>query len=321
MVSTNKHSVFIAVAFFILINNAMANSFSGLSTHDQNPLLIPYWVPQTIAPQSHNGFQFSSSLFITNTLHKENKINELLIIDAETYRLDLNFQYQIEHWNYQIQVPIISTSGGFLDDIIIDWHDFFGLPQGQRLSHVKDDVHFQYQTNSNDKINTRDSYDGIGDISFIASYPLKQSDSHRFDIGFGINLPSSQSNVLISNQKIDSSVWLSYFSYDMPYFATLGIINHGNDGIFEDQLKSHSVFAQTGFEFLLSENYDAQIQFDYHSAFIDTNTKALSNSLQIQIGLRLKQIDSANVSLFFSEDIKVESAPDITFGAQIDWHL
>ena len=299
----------------------VANAYSGLPTHDQNPLLIPYWIPHTIASNGQTGLQISSSLFITNTLHDETSLNETLVIDAETYRVDINLQYEISKWVYHVQIPLISSSGGFMDDFIIKWHDNFGLPQGHRLQHPIDQINIQYNHDGIESINTQENYNGVGDLSFALTHPLFSNTNEDLNIGIGVNLPTGDNHTLISNNKIDSSVWISYLPKTGSYFFTFGLTKPGNGGVLKNQLKSSVIFTQAGIEFSFFENMNIQLQLDYHSSFIKTETDTLGDSLQMQFGLGLSHFKSTHIQLFFSEDILVNSAPDITFGLKIDWGL
>lgn len=319
-VFTHKFNyLLITVSLLFVCKLSIVVAYSGLATHDQNPLLIPYWIPHTLEANGRNGLQVSSSLFISNTLHDENNSNETLIIDAETYRFDLNFQYEVSDWLYHAQIPLISSSGGFLDGFIIKWHDTFGLAQGGRLQHPNEQLNIQYQRHNSQLINTQYSYDGIGDISLVIVRPLSFGLESAWNIGLGVNLPTGNNNKLISNDKIDRSVWLSYNPSSTPIFITLGAIQPGNGGVFKNTLKSSVFFSQVGFAIPINDRIKGQLQIDYHSAFIESNTDALGDSLQIQVGLHFSHLKSADIQLFFSEDIWVRSTPDITFGLQLDW--
>jgi len=300
-------------------HSAVAELYSGLATHDQNPLLIPYWIPHTLAPMGKSGVQISTAFFLTNTLHDETKSNETLIIDAETYRFDINLQYEVNQWLYHIQIPLISSNGGFMDNFIIKWHDAFSLPQGYRLNHNNDQLNLQYQVNNDSIIDTQQSYAGIGDISLAASHPFYRTKMATWAFGFGLNIPTGNNNELLSNQGIDSALWLSYLSDKKPIFLTLGIIKHANSGFLKTRLNSSVVFIQTGLEAPLSQDFNVMLQLDYHSKLIDSATDALGQSLQVQLGLNLINTQPYQLKLFFSEDILVGSAPDITFGLQLDW--
>lgn len=320
MVFTNK-SILRSVATLLLFfsHAVVAEFYSGLATHDQNPLLIPYWIPHTIAATGKSGIQISTSFFLSNTLHDEAKNNERLIIDSETYRLDLNLQYEIAEWVYHVQIPILSTNSGFMDETIINWHDALSLPQGNRLNYNNDQLNIQYQINNEIIIDSQQAYSGIGDISLASVRPFYSNSGATWMLGLGLNIPSGSNNVLISNQSIDGSIWLSYLSENKPVFLTFGLIKHGNNGFLKNRLKSSVTFVQSGFEIPLSTYINAQLQLDYHSKLINSNTDALGQSLQVQIGLNFTQNQFGNLQLFFSEDILVGSAPDITFGLQLDW--
>jgi len=322
MVFTNKIILPSVTALsFFFSHSAVAELYSGLATHDQNPLLIPYWIPHTLVPTGKSDVQVSTAFFLSNTLHDEIKNNETLIIDAETYRFDINLQYEANQWLYHIQIPLISSNGGFMDEFIIKWHDAFSLPQGYRLNHNNDQLNLQYQINNESIIYAQQSYSGIGDISFAASHPFYSTKTVTWAVGFGLNIPTGNNNELLSNQGVDSALWVSYLSEKKPTFLTFGIIKHANSGFLKTRLNSSIIFLQTGLEAPLSQNFNVMLQLDYHSELIDSATDALGQSLQVQLGLNLTNTEPYHLKLFFSEDILVGSAPDITFGLQLDWSL
>lgn len=322
MVFTINVILRLAASLLLFFSHSVAAElYSGLATRDQNPLLIPYWIPHTVAATGKSGVQISTSFFISNTLHDEAKNNERLIIDSETYRFDLNLQYEIADWVYHVQIPVIASNGGFMDDVIIKWHNALSLPQGNRLNYNSDKINIQYQTNNEMLIDTQQAYSGIGDISLSSIRPFYSDEDMTWTLGLGLNIPSGNNNVLISNQRVDGSIWLSYFSENKPIFLTLGIIKHGNSGYLKNRLRSSVIFVQSGLEIPVSAYFDAQLQLDYHSKFINSNTDALGQSLQVQFGINIIQGMLKNLQLFFSEDILVGSAPDITFGLQLDWRL
>lgn len=302
-----------------------AEPFSGLPTHDQNPLLTPYWIPHTLQQHNDQGLKASTALFITNTLHIKNNAQESLIIDSESYHLDINLQYQFEHWLLSAQIPLIASSRGFLDSTIIDWHDFFQLPQGDRLSQANNQHHYHYQVNGETIVNQQDTFSGIGDISLALSQPIKELNNGQWIINFGINLPSeSGDNSLISNGRLDSAIWLSYHSHKQPtlnYYITLGNSQIGDGGPLKGLVKNSIWFAQGGLAYRFSKQYQALFQLDYHQSLLkQTNTDVLGDSLQMQLGLKINDVWEANqLTLFFSEDISVGSAPDISLSALLQF--
>ena len=86
---TIKCKTLILFAWLALLANSyhVAASAIGLPTRDQNPILQPYYLP-TLGFASQPGWQYSNSLFITNTFQTESVNSETLVIDAESYRLE-----------------------------------------------------------------------------------------------------------------------------------------------------------------------------------------------------------------------------------------
>jgi hypothetical protein len=93
----------------------------------------------------------------------------------------------------------------------------------------------------------------------------------------------------------------------------------GDDGNLQGLLVDKIWVAQLGTQYRFTDGLAGTVQLDWHSQIIDdSDLTALGDSLQIQLGLGfLELIDNHRLDLFFSEDIKVESAPDISFGLRL----
>ena len=87
----------------------------------------------------------------------------------------------------------------------------------------------------------------------------------------------------------------------------------------KELVKDRIWLSQLGTEYDFNENISAILQFDLHTATLEnTQLRAFGNSLQMQIALQFRNwIPNHAIDLFFSEDILIESAPDITFGLRV----
>jgi hypothetical protein len=106
---------------------------------------------------------------------------------------------------------------------------------------------------------------------------------------------------------------------EMSIYGLFGVSFPGDDGNLQGLLVDEIWVAQLGTQYFFNDGIAGTVQLDWHSAVIDdSDLKAFGDSLQIQLGLGfLKLFDDHRLDLFFSEDIKVESAPDITFGLRL----
>jgi hypothetical protein len=106
---------------------------------------------------------------------------------------------------------------------------------------------------------------------------------------------------------------------ELTLYGLLGISFPGDDGNLQGLLVDEIWVAQLGTQYFFNDGIAGTVQLDWHSRIIDdSDLTAFGDSLQIQLGLGfLKLIDKHRLDLFFSEDIKVESAPDISFGIRL----
>ena len=150
------------IAFFSFSDSAMAGV--GLATRDLNPVLQPIYLPTQAPVSQDNGWRIDHSFYITNTLQEESESGESLVIDAENYRYELGFSYRRDQWLAQVNIPFVANSGGGLDGLIDGWHDFFGLPEGDRDKFPKDELNIEYQRDGIEQFSLDSDTSGLGDL-------------------------------------------------------------------------------------------------------------------------------------------------------------
>lgn len=293
----------------------------GLNTRDQNPMFQAYYLPG-IDLNSNQGWQVSHSVYLTNAFQNNQQGNETLILDVENYRYDFSIAYQKNKWRLSTTVPLIFNEGGSFDDAIEDWHDFFGLPQGGRTSRPHNQLDIIYTRDGQTFFSQTQATNDIGDIAVSLSYSLTNSDKNLSAISFAIDLPTGSEKNISGNDAVDVALWLSQAyraSKLTSVYGLFGVSLPGQGGQLERLQESAVWVGQIGLEHQLYPDWSAILQFDAHTAFIEgSQLRALGNSFQVQIGLRVKQItEDHDIDLFFSEDILVGSAPDITIGFRL----
>jgi len=318
----NRKLLFVSVWLVLLAdyNHATATTI-GLPTRDQNPMLQAYYLP-SMGFSSQPGWQYSHSLFITNTFQTETINNETLVIDAENYRYDFAIAYQQNNWRLNTKIPLIFNQGGSLDGLIEDWHDFFGLPEGGRKSNPDDQLNIEYIKNGGAIFLQNKADNDIGDIEVSLSYQLAGDERRSTELSVGIELPTGSVDTNSGNAATDVAIWLSHQRAATDLTNLYGLIAYsrlGEGGQLGEQLNAGTWVAQLGAEHAFSPGITGILQLDIHSALIkDSALTAFGNSLQVQLGLQFKDlIKNHNLDMFFSEDILVDSAPDITFGVRV----
>lgn len=323
MVFTTKlRTVVIGVGLlFPLAFHSISARATGLSTRDQNPMFQSYYLP-TNSAETQAGWNVSQSVFITNTFQSQTVGTETLIIDAENYRYDLSIAYQQNAWRAAATIPFYSTQSGSLDSAIEDWHDFFGLPQNGRSSNPKNQLNINYTRNGEVIYQQSRRSSGLGDIALSLSYVLASDDDGSTEISIALDLPTGSSTDNTGNEATDIALWLRNIRTVTPQssiFSLIGMSRLGKGGQLAERLERRVWVAQFGLDYAFNSTVSGILQLDMHSRIVKNSAlTAFGNSIQMQFGLAFKQLlENQVLSLFFSEDIRVGSAPDITFGLEL----
>ncbi len=301
---------------------SLTKAASGLPTRDLNPIFQSIYLPSYHNLNIESGWRVDHNLFITNTFQQQSTVNESLIIDVENTRYELGLGYRQANWVFQAKLPLISNSGGVLDGLIENWHDAFGLSQGGRTNLPRDQINIEYQRNSVVEYSQTSSSSGIGDLSLALGYQPPG------EIGYfiAIDLPTGSESEFTSNNRADIALWLighTRYLENWSLYGLLGISFPADAGPMKELLVDKIWLAQTGLEYRFNQNMRAIAQLDMHSKTLsDSQLKAFGQSLQIQLGLGFDQlIPNHRLTIFFSEDIDVGSAPDITFSIALTRHF
>lgn len=281
-------------------------------------MLQPVFLPAYLNPGADDGWRVDHSLYITNTYQNESRGTETLIIDVENYRYELDLALRRDAWVMQASLALLANRSGELDGLIEDWHNTFGLPQGGRSSRTQDLLEIVYTRDGLTRYSQTESSSGLADLSLALGYYPETALGYYI----GVELPSGSASDFSGNDAVDWALWMlgeTPVDDEMTIYGLVGVSFPGNDGPLKGLLAREIWVAQLGFEYRLGERYHAIGQLDLHTAAVDdSELKAFGNSLQLQLGLGIERLlDDYRLELFFSEDILVGSAPDISFGARL----
>jgi hypothetical protein len=309
---------FFLTGLIVFVAAPTTRAANGLATRDLNPVLQPIFLPRYRNPGNENGWSVDHSFFVTNTLQKESRSDESLIIDVENYQYNLDFALRSDAWVFQTSLPITANRSGELDGTIDTWHDLFGLPQANRPDFPQDQLQIEYIVDGETRYSQKDGSDGIGDIALQAGYfPTAQTGYFA-----GLELPTGSESDFSGNEAVDIALWMTKeweIDSEVATYGLLGISFPGDGGALEGLVEDYIWVAQLGLEYRFHDAIKGLAQLDFHSQWVNSSDlKAFGNSLQLQLGLSFENlIQNHRLDLFFSEDIQVESAPDITFGMRL----
>jgi hypothetical protein len=310
-----RFAAFLSLALFSV------HSFAEpLPASDQNPLLSGFNPSASFPsrPNAEGRWSIESTFSWANSALVETNARESLIVDAETRELRLIAQRGLPH-GYAIRVllPYRRTTAGTLDSFIDEWHELFGLPEGARPSLPEDSLRIFYRRDGLSQLNARSSAQGIGDASVEIGKSLVSADRTAVAAWFGLKLPTGNAAKFTGSGSVDASASLSAehrFADRFEVFGQVGLTWLSEGDRLSRQQREWMWSASAGVSARAIGNLSLTGQVDAHSAVFDTNhLNFLGDAVVLSVGGSYAFSSGWNLTLGVSEDIAVETAPDVTF--------
>lgn len=297
-------------------------------TYNQSPLIQIHGLPAidnaALVPVGRLGTLLSVDA--ANNFSVDSNANESVTLDGETYRFTLAARYGIaKGFEVGIDIPYVVHSGGFMDGFIQDYHHFFGFPNGGRESVPNDRLLYQYTSNYNDGINLSDSTSGLGDIRLTGAMQLYRHDGETpraVALRASLKLPTGNTNRLLGSGSTDFALWLDAGEdYKLPClghltgFGAIGGLVMSDGDVLERQQRTAAGFASLGIGWSPVDWFALKMQANAHTPiYQDSSLKEVNeSSVQLVSGGTFAFTGNTSLDLGVSEDVVVETSPDVVF--------
>ncbi|ARN74147.1 DUF3187 family protein [Oceanicoccus sagamiensis] len=290
---------------------------------NRSPFVQIYGLPAAQSAQLAAAGSSSAGLQldISNNFTEDNKGREAIFIDGETHRANIQFRYGFsEVLELGIDVPYLSHDSGSLDSVIEDWHDFFGFPDGGRPDFPRDQLQFSYARDGQVLSSVTSSNDGIGDVSVSMAYQLSQSDTRQWALRSAVKLPTGDADDLHGSESTDLSLGFNVSdqgllqNYNIALHASAGAMWMDGGEVLEELQEDFVLYGSSTLSWQATSSISLKIQLDAHTAFYDSALTELGDdSAQLILGGAIRLGQSWVLDLAVSEDIAVDTAPDVVF--------
>lgn len=272
-----------------------------------------------ITPAGRNDWRLHASLASHSV--SENGSDESLLLDGETTRIWLDWRRGLSpRLEVGAMIPWVRHAPGNLDSLISDWHDLFGLPDGNRRATPDDRLLFQYVRNGSDVARLDRSGDGVGDLRIYAGWALRETGDGRLALRLSLKLPTGDSDQLLGSGSTDASVGLAgdvarlWNVEALSGFYRLSAIYMGSPDILPSQARHFAGQFAAGLEYRFTPGFAVGAQTTLRSAPFESAAEPLGEwAMSLSAGASFRLPGDWQLQLGFNEDVKVESVPDITF--------
>jgi hypothetical protein len=306
---------------------AAALAITPFQTFNQSPVVQIYGLPAPgqpeVLPSGRAALGLTTNL--ASNYVEEDTSRESLILDGETYRFDFRFRYGLPG-NFEIaaDLPLVSQQEGFLDGFIEGWHDFFHLPQGGRDQAPKNRLLYNYTRDGKQEINVDRAATGLGDIRLEGSWQFylpPEGRMRRAALHAGLKLPTGDSANLFGSGSTDLAMWVTAdnaWSLSRGHAAVYGsggalFLTDGD--VLPGMQRNVVGFGSLGVGWSPLASLAFKVQVDGHTPFYrDSALSELDgSSLQLTIGGTIGFLRTMALDLGVSEDVVVNTSPDVVF--------
>lgn len=305
-----------------------ANSGTFL-TRNHNPLIQIYGLPaaSNIEIHKYSGWHYDWNTNVYNVSSDSNKqsgpTDETLIFDGEIYVTELYLNFGLSpNTSFTAHIPYIGHNSGSGDHGIEQWHKWFGLSNGNRGTRDQDLLLYSYQRNGQTQVQLENNTSSIGDTTLQWRQSLASGLSNFSPlIRVGIKLPSGSESRLSGSGSWDISSDISigqkqlFNISKLSWQSSVGALWISGGGVLSSLRRDLVAYGSTTFNYLVTNNFQLRVQFDYHSAFYRSDILELGrNSTQLIVGAQYALSKKFNLGMYFSEDIEVDTSPDFGLG-------
>ena len=295
-----------------------------LVTMNQNPLVLPYGLPLPLPARlaSDGAGRYGLVLNWSNTATVESSGRWEATVDAETVDLRLRGEVAFgERWSVMAELPWRSTGGGSLDGAIESWHDFWGLPEGDRKNMPQDRYLIEAQVDGQPVLLYDDDASGIADIPLRLGYQLLADERSAVSAWLSVDLPTGDADDLLGSGATDvvaSVAAQSQVAESWQLFGQFDVAWLGDGDILPTYQQSWVVAGLAGVTWNAWRALDLTLQLYANSQVFDIPVTALSgDAVVLGFGGTWRTEHGWRFDIGMNEDVQVEASPDATFYALV----
>ena len=298
---------------------ALAGNGAPITISNLSPLAALRGLPTQRNADVQLGSVVTMSQSLSNHFTVEESGDASLMLDGQTDVLSLSLRYGFDtDWDIEVTLPWVQHSRGFMDPLISDWHAFFALPNGNREDYPVNQLQYRLDQPHHEAA-LSNKVSGLGDVRVALSRTMSLRDGPHVALSVGMKAATGEEADWLGSGATD--YWAlarvsGGYSGGVPllWHGQIGMTHAGVSDLLGPNQKRSLWFGGVSLEWPFRDKWSVLAQMDAHSALGDGNLSALTRPAGLfSIALRWNTSPHWTLDLGFSEDLVVESAPDITF--------
>ena len=281
--------------------------------------LIGFPVMRNAAVLSRGSAVFELNASAANTQISDTNGTEMILLDGETWRLAPRLRYGLASgWELEAELPWLRHSGGELDQLIENWHDLWGLPDGDRDEMSRGRLFYGYSGPGAAFVHA-DTAAGVGDAGLALVRELWRGNQSVISVRGSVKFGTGDEDDWLGSGSEDYALGVNFSTAATVesawlWHGQLGYTRAGKIAVLGDIQERDLWFAGLGMEWRAWRTVHLKLQIDSHAAPADSALEQIGDTaVQLSAGVTWVPSPRWELDFGFSEDIAVETAADIVF--------
>ncbi len=293
-----------------------------LRVRNVSPIVQLYGMPRMVGASVLDvGTEVTFNVEIANNFQSENRQGTFVFLDGETYMASHRIRGVLnERWEWGAEIPYVAHTGGSLDGLVDEFHELFGLPDGERSLAPRGRLDYLVRSNGVVYADFNDSVQSLGDVRGFLGYQLFEQPGQAFAVRGQIKIPTGRVEDLSGSEGTDISLWGEYqhdvVSFPLDFSLTLsgGISYLGEGELIPDEQVSWMWFGHLGVQIPLHPRVEFHAQLDAHTDVLETGNPLIADGgILGTLGGRIGITERMWLDLAIIEDLENQSASDVVF--------
>jgi len=305
--------LFFPVFFLVVSYSSAVYSFEGpLQVKNQYPIFLHAGQPYLERAVMENSLSVSLSYSSTYTVQSSNDWS--VNLDMEITEINIRYKRIIKDFiEFDIDVPALYLSDGFMDGFLESYHSAFGFSDYGR-SRRPEDVFLYEVRRDGDLVIKGETGAGLGDIRLSVKKPLVLSEGFSLSIKGDLELPTGSAKKGYGNGSLDAGISVlldKKLSNSIMAYLNLGAVFPGDLKVDRAIDLENFIYAGGALEAMLGKGFSLLVQIQGQSAiYPETGIPAVDRAAYLlAFGGRYDE-GKGSISFSLTEDISVSGAPD-----------
>lgn len=293
-----------------------------LRVRNVSPAVQLYGLPRMSGARViDEGWEASFNIEIGNNFQSDLVNGTFGFFDGETYVNSYRLRRGIsENWEIGVELPWILHAPGSLDGLVDEFHELFGLPDGERSLAPRGRLDYFISSQGRVYADFNNSQRDIGDARAFVGWNLLDDPARAIAIRGAVKFPTGEVDQLTGSEGTDVSLWgelqqtIAVGKRDVRLTIGGGFVHLGDGELIPEAQESWAHFGHLGLQFPISQRVEFHAQLDAHSRVLDTGNPLLADgSVLGTLGGRIGITEKFWLDLAIIEDLDAESASDVVF--------